>query len=125
MQSIVGTWRLVKAESHDPNGKPLPTPYGGKGMGRVTFNAEGRMAAVVVDGRRATHARQSHRGDFSEPFSEGELRAKFRELAGTVLTPEGAAQVEAAIERSEDWPSLAALTYLCRRYLRSDTVREI
>ena len=51
MPSIIGTWRLVKAESHDPGGKPLPTPYGGKGMGRVTFNAEGRMAAVVVDGR--------------------------------------------------------------------------
>ena len=32
-------------------GITLPTPYGGKGMGRVTFNAEGRMAAVVVDGR--------------------------------------------------------------------------
>ena len=52
MPSIVGTWRLAKAEAHDANGKPLLTPYGGKGMGRVTFNAEGRMAAVVVD----THA---------------------------------------------------------------------
>ena len=51
MQSIVGTWRLVKAEAHDASGRPLPVPYGGKGMGRVTFNAEGRMAAVVVDGR--------------------------------------------------------------------------
>ena len=51
MQSIGGTWRLVKAEAHDANGKPLPEPYGGKGMGRVTFNADGRMAAVVVDGR--------------------------------------------------------------------------
>jgi len=51
MQSIVGTWRLVRAEAHDVNGKALPAPYGGKGMGRVTFNAEGRMAAVVVDGR--------------------------------------------------------------------------
>jgi hypothetical protein len=51
MVSIIGTWRLVKAEAHDGNGKPLPTPYGGKGIGRVTFNAENRMAAVVVDGR--------------------------------------------------------------------------
>jgi hypothetical protein len=51
MQSIIGTWRLVKAEAHDGSGKPLPEPYGGKGMGRVTFNADGRMAAVVVDGR--------------------------------------------------------------------------
>ena len=51
MPSIVGTWRLVKAEAYDPDGKPLPTPYGGKAMGRVTFNAEGRMMAVVCDGR--------------------------------------------------------------------------
>jgi hypothetical protein len=51
MPSIVGTWRLVEAKSHDPDGTPLPTPYGGKGMGRVTFNAEGRMMAVVCDGR--------------------------------------------------------------------------
>ena len=51
MVSIIGTWRLVKAEAHDANGQPLPTPYGGKGMGRVSFNAESRMAAVVVDGR--------------------------------------------------------------------------
>ncbi len=51
MQSIVGTWRLVEAKSNDPEGTPLPTPYGGKGMGRVTFNAEGRMMAVVCDGR--------------------------------------------------------------------------
>jgi hypothetical protein len=51
MPSIVGTWRLVKAEAYDPSGKPLAAPYGGQGMGRVTFSAEGRMAAVVVDGR--------------------------------------------------------------------------
>lgn len=51
MRSIVGTWRLVKAEAHDASGKALPVPYGGKGMGRVTFDADGRMATVVVDGR--------------------------------------------------------------------------
>jgi hypothetical protein len=51
MQSIVGTWRLVDAKSHDPNGQSLPAPYGGKGMGRVTFSVEGRMMAVVCDGR--------------------------------------------------------------------------
>jgi hypothetical protein len=51
MQSVVGTWRLVKAEAHDAGGKPLPVPYGGKGMGRLTLSAEGRMASVVVDAR--------------------------------------------------------------------------
>jgi hypothetical protein len=51
MRSIVGTWQLVKAEAHDANGDVLPAPYGGKGMGRVCFTAEGRMMAVVCDGR--------------------------------------------------------------------------
>jgi Lipocalin-like domain len=51
MRSIVGTWRLVKAEAHDAAGKALPAPYGGQGLGRVMFNADGRMMAVVCDGR--------------------------------------------------------------------------
>jgi hypothetical protein len=51
MRSIVGTWRLVAAAAQDENGRPLPPPYGGKGMGRVTFSAEGRMMSVVCDGR--------------------------------------------------------------------------
>jgi len=74
-----------------------------------------RVTITLTDGRQATHARDSHRGDFSEPFTESELRAKFRELACTVLTTESAAQFEAAIGRSHEWPSLAALTDLCRR----------
>src|SRR5262249_14400968 len=51
MPSIVGTWRLIAAAAKDASGKPLPTPYGGKGMGRVAFTADGRMMAVVCDGR--------------------------------------------------------------------------
>ena len=74
-----------------------------------------RVTVTLIDGRTATHARDSHRGDFSEPFSEAEIRAKFRELAGTVLTPEGAATVEAAIDRCEEWHSVADLPELLRR----------
>jgi 2-methylcitrate dehydratase PrpD len=77
-----------------------------------------RVTVTLNDGRQATHSRDSHRGDFNEPFTEAELRAKFRQLAGTVLTADGAAQVEAAIDRCEDWPNLAALTDHCRRYSR-------
>jgi hypothetical protein len=51
MKSIVGTWRLVKAEAFDPDGKPLALLYGGKGMGRVCFTVDGRMMAVTCDGR--------------------------------------------------------------------------
>ena len=52
MPSIVGTWKLVRAAARDASGKPLPEPYGGKGIGRVVFTAEGRMQSVVCDGRR-------------------------------------------------------------------------
>jgi hypothetical protein len=48
---IIGTGALVHATSQDPDGKELPSPYGPKKMGRVTFNADGRMMAVLVDGR--------------------------------------------------------------------------
>jgi 2-methylcitrate dehydratase PrpD len=78
-----------------------------------------RVTVTLTDGRQATHARDSHRGDFSEPFTEAELRAKFRELAGTVLTSEGAARVEAAVDHCEEWTSLAELTDLFRRDGRS------
>ena len=48
---IVGTWKLVDANARDPDGKMLPKPYGPKGMGLVTLNADGRMMAVTCDGR--------------------------------------------------------------------------
>ena len=44
----------------------------------------------------------SHRGDFQRPFAESEMREKFRELAGTVLTAEGATTVEQAVDRCEN-----------------------
>ncbi len=50
--SIVGTWRLVRVEARDGEGLPLAAPYGGaKAMGRLSFNADGRMMAVLCDGR--------------------------------------------------------------------------
>jgi hypothetical protein len=51
MRSIVGTWKLVAVAARDQNGNKVPDPYGGKPMGRVVFNAEGRMMAVTCDGR--------------------------------------------------------------------------
>jgi 2-methylcitrate dehydratase PrpD len=77
-----------------------------------------RVTVTLADGRTATCSRDSHRGDFNEPFAEAELRDKFRELAGTVLTPEGVTQVEQAVDHSEDWQSLGELTDLLRRHGR-------
>jgi hypothetical protein len=49
--SIVGTWRLVATKAHDDAGKELPEPYGPKAMGLVVFQGDGRMMAVLCDGR--------------------------------------------------------------------------
>jgi hypothetical protein len=50
--SVIGTWRLVRAVARDVDGTEMPVPYGGHGMGRVVLAADGRMMAVVCDGRR-------------------------------------------------------------------------
>jgi 2-methylcitrate dehydratase PrpD len=78
-----------------------------------------RVTVVLNDGRSATHACTSHRGDFQQPFAETELRGKFRELAGTVLTPDGVMLVEQAVDRCESWESADVLTTLCRGNGRS------
>ena len=58
MTSIVGTWRLVRAEAFDASGKPQPALYGGTPMGRVMFTSSGRMMAMTGDGRQGAHADQ-------------------------------------------------------------------
>lgn len=50
--SAVGTWRLVGAAATDANGNRKDAPYGPRGMGLVTLTADGRMMAVLVDGRK-------------------------------------------------------------------------
>jgi len=77
-----------------------------------------RVTLTLKDGRQATCACDSHRGDFLRPFEESELREKFRELAGVVLTPKGVAYVERAVDRCDEWPSVRELTGQLRRYGR-------
>jgi hypothetical protein len=50
-QDLLGTWKLVHATSRDPDGRELPAPYGPRGMGLVTLAPNGRMMAVLCDGR--------------------------------------------------------------------------
>ena len=49
--SAVGIWRLAGATATDANGNKKDVPYGPRGMGLVTLTADGRMMAVLVDGR--------------------------------------------------------------------------
>ena len=74
-----------------------------------------QVTMTLTDGRKSTRYGDAQRGDFQQPFTEAEIRAKFRELAGIVLTPEGVSRVETAIERCEDWESVDVLTELMRR----------
>ncbi len=51
MPEIIGTWRLIAAVAKDAAGNVLASPFGPQAMGRVVFNADGRMMAVLCDGR--------------------------------------------------------------------------
>jgi 2-methylcitrate dehydratase PrpD len=75
-----------------------------------------RVTVVLMDGRSATHECDSYRGDFNQPFAETELRDKFRELAGTVLTADGTRLVEQAVDRCEAWDTMDVLTTLCHHH---------
>ena len=77
-----------------------------------------RVSVILTDGRSATQACDSHRGDFHQPFAEVELRNKFRELAGTALTQEGVILTEQAVDHCENWDNVDVLTTLCRRHGR-------
>jgi len=77
-----------------------------------------RVTITLTDGRQSMRACESHRGDFQQPFAESEIRAKFHQLSGVVLTPEGVAKVEGAVDRVEHWQSIAELTELLRRHGR-------
>ena len=78
-----------------------------------------RVTLTLTDGRQSTHACESHRGDFQQPFAASEIRKKFHELAAVVLTEEGVREVEEAVDRAEDWRSVAELADLLRRHGRS------
>ncbi len=54
---IVGTWKLVDAKAVDAEGRVLAKPYGGGAvLGRLTFDADGRMVSVICDSRVAVAA---------------------------------------------------------------------
>ena len=68
-----------------------------------------RVTVTFSDGRQVTRLRESARGDYQDPYGQAEVRSKFRELAGLVLSPAGVARVEAAVDRLDDLPRLGDL----------------
>lgn len=51
MKSILGTWRLVAERAWDETGAAHPPAFGPEPFGLASFNAAGRMMAVLSDGR--------------------------------------------------------------------------
>lgn len=77
-----------------------------------------RVTLRLKDGRQCTRTCESARGDFQRPYSEADIRRKFHELAGLVFTSEGGQAVEAAVHRTEEWPSVQTLIDIMRRHSR-------
>ena len=78
-----------------------------------------RVTVTLTDGRQSTQTCESARGDFQRPYQESEIREKFRELAGLVLTPEGVISIEHAVQQCDRWTSVRELTDQLRRYGQS------
>src|SRR5262244_733816 len=66
-----------------------------------------RVTVTLTDGRQVTRLRESARGDFQEPYREDEVREKFRELAGVVLSPGVVTRVEELVEVLDTLPRLS------------------
>jgi 2-methylcitrate dehydratase PrpD len=79
-----------------------------------------RVTVTLRDGRQATRACDSPRGDCLNPYDPTEIRAKFRDLAGHALTAQGLDEVEHAVDRLETWASGAVLPDLLRAHGRGD-----
>jgi Lipocalin-like domain len=70
MPDIVGTWRVVGAVSHGPDGRALLLPYGPQAIGRIVFTADKRVMVAICDGRPTLPAGTKreyggYRGDYA------------------------------------------------------------
>jgi hypothetical protein len=51
MKDITGTWRLVMTRGRTDTGEAMHSPYGPNPMALVEFQSNGRIIAVLCDGR--------------------------------------------------------------------------
>ena len=87
---------------------------------RVPDDKPAEVVVTLKDGRSRTHAVSSHRGDFYAPYTDAQLREKFRDLAGDVVTMEGITKIEEAVARCEELGSVGELAAIISRYQRVD-----
>ena len=92
------------------------------------MTAEGpslKPARVVIrlkDGHVASAYRENSRRDTLRADPEADVRAKFHELAGVLLTPEGTKQLEAAVDRCEDWERVDEIVTIIATHLRRESM---
>jgi 2-methylcitrate dehydratase PrpD len=87
---------------------------------RVPADKPAQVTLTLKGGRHHTHAVSSHQGDFYAPFTDAQLREKFRNLSADVLTHEGVAQMENAIDCCEQLHSISELANIITRYQKSN-----
>ena len=78
-----------------------------------------RVTVTLRDGHRSTRTCESAQGDFQRPYQEEQIREKFRELAGLVLTREGSAEVEKLLNDFDRLSDLGGLAATARRRSQS------
>ena len=76
-----------------------------------------RVTVTLKDGRQTMRTCDQDRRA-GQPRNESEIRAKFRELAGLVLTDEGVEAAEQAIDGCQSWMNIEPLTTALRRHGR-------
>ncbi len=77
-----------------------------------------RVTLTLKDGRQATHAYENDR-HAGKPYKESDVREKFRELSGLVLTPKGVKAVETAVDDCVSWRSVDPLLNALRANART------
>jgi 2-methylcitrate dehydratase PrpD len=75
-----------------------------------------RVTLILKDGRQAARTCESPQGDFQRPYQEADVRHKFRELAGLVLSREGVSAVERTVDQCDRLNSVRQLIEQVRRH---------
>ncbi|HEY6496085.1 MAG TPA: MmgE/PrpD family protein [Trebonia sp.] len=113
---LTGSVRLRAFEDEtlgDPEVRALMhrvTVVGDPGM-EALFPGQRVARVTVTDRAGATHVadRQTRKGDPDDPLTDGELREKFRDLAGPVLGDGHAARLEETLWRLGELPDLSGI----------------
>ena len=86
-------------------------------LGGSRLKGGATVTLTLKDGRKATHGVENDKR-YTANVTEPQVREKFRKLAGVVLTKDGVAAVEEAIDGMERWTSIEPLLAALRGHAR-------